>query len=340
MRLRADQLPQQLRKGLLPVYIVSGDETLLVQECCDSIRAACREQGFTEREVIHTDAKFDWGELLASANSLSLFAEKKLIELRLPTGKPGDQGGKALVEYCNNTSADTVLLIICNKLESSTSRSKWYKTLESTGASLPVWPIDANQLPRWLEQRLAKVGLKASREAVQLIAERVEGNLLAAAQEIEKLRLFTEADVLDADTVTAAVADSARYDVFGLVDRAMQGDCASALKMLRGLRAEGIEGLVVLWALSRELRTLCSCAGQIAQGNGIDRVLQNHRVWDHRKGLTKSALNRLNAKKLRELLQLAASTDQTLKGMGNDDGWLLMERLVVGMTGKELPLPA
>lgn len=335
MRLRNDQLQQHLSNTLLPLYIVSGDEGLLVQECCDAIRRCCRKQGFS-REVLHVDASFDWSDLLASANAMSLFSEKKLIELRMPTGKPGDAGGKALTQYSGNISPDNVLLIICNKLEASSTRTKWYKAVEAAGASVPCWPIDAKQLPRWISQRLNMVGLKADSEALQMLADRVEGNLLAAAQEIEKLRLFSENNIIDADTIAAAVADNARYDVFGLIDRAIAGDVRGSLKILQGLKAEGTEPLALLWAISRELRTLCHCAEQIAQGNGIDRVLQGQRVWDKRKAMTKSALQRLNTQQLRQLIIAANRTDQSVKGIVKDNSWILLEQLVAKMAGAAL----
>ena len=337
MRLRPDQLQQNLSKGLLPVYIVSGDDSLLVQECCDPIRLNCRKQGFS-REILHVEAGFDWSELLVSATAMSLFSERKLIELRMPTGKPGDAGGKALTEYAANASPDNVLLIICNKLEGSSTRTKWYKNIEAAGASVQCWPIDARQLPRWIGNRLNMVGLKADNEAIQMLAERVEGNLLAAVQEIEKLRLYTNADVIDVDTITAAVADDARYDIFGLVDRTLQGDRKGSLKMLQGLKAEGTEPPVLLWALSRELRTLCQCAEQIEQGNGIDRVLQNQRVWDKRKAITKNALQRLKAKQLQQLIKTANRIDQSIKGMSKDNSWDLLEQLVATMAGAKLAI--
>ena len=337
MRLRPDQLPQNLSKGLLPVYIVSGDETLLVQECCDAIRLNCRQQGFS-REVLHVESGFDWNELLASASAMSLFAQRQLIELRMPTGKPGDAGGKALTEYAANASPDNVLLIICNKLDSASTRTKWYKNIDSAGAAIQCWPIDAKQLPRWISQRLNQVGLKANSDAIQMLAERVEGNLLAAVQEIEKLRLFTESDVIDAATVAAAVADNARYDVFGLVDRVLEGDAAGSIKILHGLKAEGTEPPVVLWALSRELRTLSQCAEQVQQGNGIERVLQSLRVWDKRKPLTKNALRRLNVKQLRQLIKLANQIDQSIKGMVKHQSWDLLEQLVLALAGRPINL--
>lgn len=335
MRIRVDQLQQQLKKQLLPIYIVSGDEPLLIQEAADMIRAACRTNGFSDREVMHVDNSFNWQDLLASNSAMSLFSDRKLIELRMPTGKPGD-GSKALIEYASNASTDNLLLIICNKLESSSTRSKWYKAIEDAGASVQVWPIDAKQLPHWIEQRLAGAGLTASTDAVQLIADRVEGNLLAASQEIEKLKLYTDGDQIDAETVTAAVADNARYNVFGLVDRAMEGDAAGSIKMLQGLKSEGSQPTVVLWALAREIRTLSLCAEQIEAGNGLDRVLQNNRVWDKRKPITKTALKRLRAKRLSRLLQLANKIDQSIKGMDNGNPWDLMEQLVMAMSAKAI----
>lgn len=336
MRLSEDQLSKHLANNLLPIYIVSGDETLLVQEACDTIRQNCREKGFEEREVLHVDAGFDWQELLSHANALSLFSEKKLIELRFPTGKPGDAGSKMLVEYASNPAPDNVLIIICNKLDASSTRSKWYKAVEEAGASIQTWPIAAGHLPKWIQRRLAQAGLSADREVVELLAARNEGNLLAAVQEIEKLKLFSPTGKLDIDTARAVVADNARYDVFGLVDRALQGDAAGSLKMLRGLQAEGNDVLGILWALSREIRVLNLCASQIEQGNGLDRVLQNQRVWDKRKAITKMALNRLSVKQLQRLLRLANQIDQSAKGIQRDNPWDMLSRLTLGLAGKPI----
>jgi len=338
MRLRPDQLSQALQKGLQRVYIVSGDELLLQQECSDAIRAACRQQGFS-REVLAADNHFDWGELTASANAMSLFAERKLIELRLPSGKPGKVGGQALSDYCATASADNVLLIICNKIESTATKSKWYKSIESAGAAIQVWPIGAAELPQWLTLRLQQVGLRATSDAIEMIAERVEGNLLAGVQEIEKLRLFTDADTIDADTVANAVSSSARYDVFVLLDRCLQADARGSLRILQGLRAEGTETLAILWVVSRELRTLLQAAQQLEQGNGIDRVLQNLRIWDKRKALIKNALRRLNKPRLRQLLALANQVDQAAKGMNSANKWDLLEQLVMTLAGSALFSP-
>ena len=339
MRLRPEQLANHLKQQLSPIYIVSGEETLVAQECCDTIRRHCRAQAFS-REVLEVDTRFDWSELLASASAMSLFAERKLIELRMPTGKPGDAGGKALIEYAANVSPDNVLLIVCGKLESSSTRTKWYKTIESAGASIQCWPIDAKQLPSWINQRMIQADLSPSKEAVLMLAERVEGNLLAAVQEIEKLRLCNFSGEITEETIASAVSDNARYDIFGLVDKAMEGDASSCLRMLQRLKAEGTEPTVLLWALSRELRTLYTCAEQIEQGNGIDRILQNQRVWDKRKALTKKALARLRASKLQSLIQMAATIDLSLKGMSKDNSWDLLEQLVAKLAGTTLKISA
>lgn len=336
MKLRPDQLQQHLQSPLQPIYLVSGDETLLVQECCDTLRAHCRQQGFV-REVMHIDNQFNWDELTASASAMSLFSERQLIELRMPTGKPGDAGAKALTAYADNPPADNVLLIICNKLESSTTRSKWYKAIEAAGATITCWPIERRELPRWINARLQQAGLSADRNALELLADRVEGNLLAAVQEIEKLKLYVDGTTITEETVTEAVADNARYDIFKLVDRALQGDASGSLKMLWGLKAEGTEAPVVLWALSREIRTLLLCAEQIEQGNGIERVLQNQRIWDKRKPITKSALQRLKSQQLKQFIQSANHIDQAIKGMNKAPYWDLLESLTLSLAGKPQP---
>ena len=262
MKLNPAQLNKHLQGSLTPIYVVSGDEALLCQEACDAIRAATRQQGFGERQVFNAENNFDWGQLLQAGASLSLFAEKRLLELRIPNGKPGDKGAAALLEYLARPAEDTVLLISLPKLDGSTQKTKWAKALIDGAQTqfLQIWPVDAAQLPQWIRQRLAQAGLSASQEAVEMIAARVEGNLLAAAQEIEKLKLLAEGGQVDADTVLAAVADSARYDVFGLIDAALAGEAAHALRMLEGLRGEGVEPPVILWALAREIRLLATIA--------------------------------------------------------------------------------
>lgn len=336
MKIKAEQLAQQLKKQLLPVYILHGDEPLLIQECADHVRSACKAQGFGDRDIIHVEKNFNGEELYASNQAISLFAERKIIELRMPTGKPGTQGSKALVDYVANPSPDNVLLVICGKVESAAQRSKWFKTVESIGGSVQVWPVNARDLPRWIDQRIRAQGLNASSEAIELLAERVEGNLLAAAQEVHKLQLYADGQQITADTVITAVADSARYNIFGLIDATLQGDTRSALKMLQGLKAEGSQVFTILPLFTRELRTLYACAKQIEDGHGIDRVLQNQRIWDSRKRITQIALKHLRSKRLTQLIQLANDIDQSAKGMSKNNSWDLLEQLIATMSGQNL----
>ncbi len=335
MRLRQDQLPQQLSKQLLPVYLVSGDELLLRQESCDLIRRHCRDSGFGEREVYEVDNSFDWGRLSGASHELSLFAERKLIELRL-TGKAGKEGSAALCDYLEHADDSNVLLISCPRMDRSALNAKWAKAVDKAGAVIQVWPVDRAQLPRWLDQRFKAAGLNADRQALELLADRVEGNLLAAAQEVEKLRVLSDGAQISADMVAATVASSARYDVFKLIDNALKGDAATALHMLHSLQAEGAEGIPLLGAISREIRILFGLASAVAAGGGIERALDEARVWDKRKPLYKAVLQRLPRQRLGELLQNAARIDLAQKGQSPEDPWLLLGQLVAALAGREL----
>ncbi|KNX76392.1 DNA polymerase III subunit delta [Pseudomonas sp. 250J] len=344
MKLAPAQLNKHLQGQLAPVYIVSGDDPLLCQEAADAIRGAARQQGYDERQVFSADANFDWGNLLLAGASLSLFAQRRLLELRLPSGKPGDKGAAALMEYCANPAEDTLLLISLPKLDGSAQKTKWGKALiEGTHCQfIQIWPVDAQQLPQWINQRLSQAGLSAQRDAVDLIAARVEGNLLAAAQEIEKLKLLAEGNQITVETVQAAVADSARFDVFGLVDAILNGEAAHALRMLEGLRGEGVEPPVILWALARELRLLAGLAQQFSQGVPLDKAFSQARppVWDKRRPLVSKALQRLSAQRWAMLLQDAQRIDAQIKGQAEGSPWTSLARLSLLMAGQRLALPA
>ncbi|MGY4819557.1 DNA polymerase III subunit delta [Pseudomonas chlororaphis subsp. piscium] len=344
MKLAPAQLGKHLQGTLAPVYVISGDDPLLCQEAADAIRSAARQQGFDERQVFSADANFDWGTLLQAGASMSLFAEKRLLELRLPSGKPGDKGAAAFIEYCSRPAENTLLLISLPKLDGSAQKTKWGKALidgEQT-QFIQIWPVDASQLPQWIRQRLSQAGLSASQDAVELIAARVEGNLLAAAQEIEKLKLMAEGGQITVETVQAAVADSARFDVFGLVDAILNGEAAHALRMLEGLRGEGVEPPVILWALSRELRALANMSLQYSQGTPLDKVFSQARppVWDKRKPLMSKALQRYSAPRWAQLLLDAQRIDAQIKGQAAGSPWSSLSRLSLLMAGQRLPLPA
>lgn len=344
MKLAPAQLAKHLQGNLAPVYIVSGDDPLLCQEAADTIRQAARQQGFDERQVFSADASFDWGTLLQAGASMSLFAEKRLLELRLPSGKPGDKGAAALMEYCSRPAEDTLLLISLPKLDGSAQKTKWGKALVEGAQTqfIQIWPVDSSQLPQWIRQRLSQAGLSATQDAVELIAARVEGNLLAAAQEIEKLKLMAEDGQITVETVQGAVADSARFDVFGLVDAILNGEPAHALRMLEGLRGEGVEPPVILWALARELRVLANIALQYSQGTPLDKCFSQTRppVWDKRKPLMSKALQRHSAQRWAQLLLEAQRIDAQIKGQAAGSPWMSLSRLSLLMSGQRLTLPA
>jgi DNA polymerase-3 subunit delta len=318
---------------LAPVYLISGDEPLQVAETCDAIRARARERGCSERLVFNVEPGFDWGALLQARDSLSLFAEQRTMELRLPGGKPGEAGAKALMEYVGSPATGDVLLVISAKIDKDAQRSKWFTALEQAGVVIQIWPLSVAQLPAWIERRMLTRGLQPSAEAVRLLAERVEGNLLACAQEIEKLLLLHGAGAVDAAAVTAAVANSARYSVYDLVDRALAGEGVAVTRILRGLQGEGEETVLVLWALCREIRGLANMVDELRQGTAMDQVLYKNKVWENRKPLVRSALKRCSSRRLRQLLRLAGRADRVIKGVAPGDAWDELLQVALALAG-------
>tara|TARA_B110000503_G_scaffold37745_2_gene61717 strand:+ start:16657 stop:17670 length:1014 start_codon:yes stop_codon:yes gene_type:complete len=333
MRLYPEKLAGHLQQNLLPVYIVSGDETLLVQECCDLIRQKAREQGCNEREIIEADvAGFNWQDILHSAASMSLFADRKLVELRLSSGKPGVPGSATLCEYLDISSSEDVLLIVSGKIDKQSTNSKWYKALDKAGATIQVWPVDAKSLPRWLQQRVSGAGMSIDDDALQLLSDRVEGNLLAAVQEVEKLKLLAADSRITTKTVIDAVSDNARYNVFEMTDNALKGDATTSLRMLHGLRAEGSEPPAVLWALAREIRTLYEVKLECDNGRNPQQALSALRVWQNRIPIMQAALTRHDANSLSLLLEQASQVDGSIKGFADGKPWDNLERLVTGLS--------
>lgn len=333
MRLKPDQLAQHLQRGLAPVYLIGGDEPLQLMEAGDAVRAAARAAGCSERQVFEVERGFDWGSLLEARDNLSLFAERRLLELRLPSGKPGTDGAAALLEYFAAPPAGDVLLILAGKLDKETQQAKWYAAAERAGAVVQVWPVDAAQLPAWIERRMRGRGMQPAPEAAALLAARVEGNLLACAQEIEKLALLRGAGPVTADDVAEAVADSARYNVYDLVDRALAGEAEQCARVLQGLRGEGEEPVLVLWALARELRGLARMRAALADGRPEERVFAEQRVWDKRKPLLRAALRRHGVAGCHALLRRAAAADRVIKGAAPGDAWDELMALALALAG-------
>jgi DNA polymerase-3 subunit delta len=332
LKLKVNQLSSHLQKNLAPCYLVTGDEHLLVAEALDAIRETARQHGFTSRELHIASQGFDWAQLRDSSANLSLFAEKKIVELRLPTGKPGRSGSQAIVDLVETTDSDLLLIVSGPKLDRGGQASKWAKSLEAKGVNIQVWPVGVRELPGWIAERMRQAGLQPDREAVALIADRVEGNLLAAGQEIEKLRLILGEGKVTAADVNTAVANSSRYDVFNLVDAALTGNAKRALKILSGLRAEGVEPVIVVWALTRELRTLASLTDTVSQGMDLASGMQKTGVWRNRQALVRSCIGRHQHGDFHRLLKAASHADQAAKGQSPADPWQLSTDIVLGMS--------
>lgn len=334
MRLRVESLASHVQQALLPIYWISGDEPFQVDEAGKLLRQAAQQQGFSERIVYHVERGFDWNQLRQSADSLSLFAERKLIELRLPSGKPGTEGSKALQDYASNPPDDTVLLIISGKLEPAAQKTKWFTAMEKAGAWLAIWPIEIARLPQWIAQRMQTRGMQATPEALRLLSERIEGNLLAADQELEKLLLLYGPGRLDLTQVQAAVTDSARFDIFGLVDEALAGHGERVSRIVFGLRGEGVEPVLVLWALERDIRSLAQMAHSCGKGTSIDHAMAAQRVWEKRKPLIRNALSRGKARYWEGLLLRCGQLDRLIKGQGTGRVWDELLELALSIAGQ------
>ncbi|HPF25977.1 MAG TPA: DNA polymerase III subunit delta [Steroidobacteraceae bacterium] len=332
MKLNADNLCASLEQGLRPAYLLSGDEPLLVSEAADAIRTAARAQGFEERDVYFIERASDWSDVLAGANNLSLFGARKLLELRLPSAKPGVAGSKAIVQLLEQQDRDTVVLMLTGKLDRDTQNSAWVRAFATRGAWLPLWPVDAARLPAWLGTRARRAGLDLSREALAFIAERCEGNLLAAQQELDKLRLLVPTGHIGLAAVQAAVADSARYDVYQLGEAALAGDVARALRILAGLRGEGVEPTLALWSLAREIRNLW---------NAVQPQAPSQRAWQRSSAALEQGKRRAHKLPYPLLAERAARTDRMIKGLMPGDAWDEMALLISELAGiRALPLVA
>jgi len=331
VKIPANNLSQNLKNSLLRCYLITGDEPLLVQEALDLIRQKARSEGFGSRDLHVAATGFDWGEFLASAGNLSLFAEKRIIELQLPTGKPGRQGSAAIVEMIGQTDDDLIFIVYAPKLDRNTAASKWAKALQESGGLVQLWPVSPRDLPGWISGRMRSAGLQADREAVRLIADRVEGNLLAAQQEIEKLRLICGEGAVSAGDVDGAVADSSRYDVYKLVDAAIAGDAKRAIRILTGVRTEGTEAVIVMWAITKELRMLATLADSVQKGVDLGSALQKARVWNNRQNIVRACVSRHAASDFFALLKVARRADAAAKGQSGEDAWQLATEIILGL---------
>jgi DNA polymerase III subunit delta len=333
VKLTSDTLAAQLAQKLLPNYLISGDEPLLVAEAADAVRARARALGFTERETHFLERGADWDAVGAAASNLSLFAERRIIEIRLASGKPGVAGGAALVRLLQAKDPDLLVLIMAPRLDRDAQSANWVKAAEAQGASLQIWPVDEQHLVAWLAARCRRLSLKVDAEALEVLAERTEGNLLAAHQELEKLRLLFPDTTVTAAAVLASVADSARFDVAQLGEAALAGDTARALHVLAGLRAEGVEPTLVLWAINKAVRDLWHA--QASAGAGTPP-----RTWQRNAAALAQGLRRARSVPFGRVTLRAERADRMVKGRLVGDAWEEMALLTAEFcTRPLLPLP-
>ena len=327
MQLDAQQLSSSIEKELASVYLVSGDEPLQQAEAVDFIRKQARDAGFLNRQVFHVEGKFDWNQLFAACLSQSLFAEKNLIELNLPTAKPGRDGSQAIEKVIAQLSQDNVLIIIAGKLEAKAKNTKWFKSIDQHGVVVQVWPLLGGKLFQWLKQRLQRKGLSTSQQGIKSLADSVEGNLLAADQEIEKLHILYGPVELTEDDILNAVADNARYDVFKLTDSLLAGNSTRAVHVLKGLVGEKLAAPVMLWALMRELRILAGLSFEKTTTGRTEATFKKHRVWDSKKSAYLNALSRGNLHQWQTLVQACAKAERVTKGVEAGNETLIIEQI-------------
>lgn len=319
MQIKAQQLAGALRKTLAPVYLISGDEPQQVGELADLIRKTAKAQDYSSREIFFADKQFDWRQLNSAADTLSIFADKKLIDLKL-SSPPGQEGGKAIAAYCQHPPEDTLLLITTGKIAKETQRSAWFQAIDKIGVIIQVWPPSEQELLPWLQTRMQQKGMSAEPKTIQLLASRVEGNMLAAAQEIEKLYVLYGAGNISPQQIIDAVADSSRYDVFKLVEVVLARKPTKILKILDSLNAEGVAPALALWALTREVRILV-CLKAAKPQSEKENIFRNNAVWGERKQLLELAAKRLSHAELNKALLMGARADRQSKGQQQGDVW-------------------
>ena len=338
MQIKPDQLSKQLSSGLKAVYLVTGDEPLLIQEAVDEIRGFARTQGFDERKVFQVERGFDWQVLLEEAGSLSLFANNRIIELKLPNGKPGTDGSKKLVQFLDNPPDDTVLIIEAGKIDKKTlNSSKWCKAIDSVGVITQIWPIKPNEMLGFMRNRARKLKLDIAHDALELLSSRLEGNLLAAKQELDKLKLLHGTTQVSVGMIFEEVKDSARYDVFDLSKAMLHGDGRSASNILHHLQAEGTELTFVLWAISKDIRLISGLLLLSGQRDQIDRFYSAKRIFRQQQNDYNVAIRRLRVSDTSDALSLLKQADDAIKGVNMTVApWLLVEEAVFRMCGHTL----
>lgn len=332
MHIKPDQLSQQLKKNTAPLYTLFGDEPLLLGEAADLIRHTARQQGYAEREIFTVDPGFNWSNLQFAANSLSLFSNRRIMDIRIPSGKPGREGSKAIEAYCQALPPDTVTLITLPKIDKQSQAAKWFKALETTGIVVAISPIERGVLPKWIEQRLARQHQSAHADTLQFLADSVEGNLLAAHQEIQKLALLYPSGVLSFDQIKNAVLNVARYDVYKLSEAMVAADPTRYSRILDELKGEGTAPPLILAVLAEQIRLLIRIHHGLDAGKPIAQLMKEARVWGNRQHTIMTAVRSTHLKSLKLALLHAAKIDRISKGVAKGDIWDEMLQLGLRFT--------
>jgi len=339
MKLTCEQLSVYLAKNhLAAIYLITGEEPLQLTEAVDRLRAQAKSEGFNERVVLVVDAHFDWSCLMREVNALSLFSSKRLLEVRLDDKSPGTQGGEALLRYANQPPSDTILLITAGKISGSVQKSKWFSALASRGVIVTANMPTAKEMPNWIERRLKQLGMRADHEAIQLLAERAEGHLAAAVQEIEKLQLLYHQTVISAAQVLEVVADSARFEIFGWIDTILAGETERIVRQLQRLREEAVEPFQIVSLLSREIESLCCIALQVKSGQTAQQLAGNYRFWGARKALAVQAVHRHSPQYWMSIVQQTVRLDKLCKGAAKGNIWDELQQIALAISGVKLPL--
>lgn len=328
MKTRVDQLAGSLKRGLAPIYLVAGEEPLLLLECCDQIRAAAKAQGFVERELLQVERGFDWSALRQAATP-SLFSTRKIIDLRLRTGKPGRDGAQALGEWADAPDPDMLLMVSCETWDRSSRTSKWAGRLEKAGQQIDIWPIKPQELPHWLEQRMQQHGMQPEPEVLRLLADRLEGNLLAARQEIDRLALIKGAGTITVSDVMKVVADSSRFDAFALAEHMLTGNLRDGLRVVAGLKRMDTPVPLLLGALLRELKVVEAYRLAMRGGEQESMVFRRLNIWQNRQHIVRTAARRLGTLKLFTAYKMLSLIDRQSKGRAAGDPWQSVDKLMI-----------
>lgn len=333
MKIPLNRLKQQLEESLSPLYVISGDQNVLVREATELIQAKAKSEGFSEKKIITCSSKTDWGEIEVENNSLSLFAEKKIIEIRVSKKKLTKDESSILIDISNQLNMESIFVVVLPKLDKSALTTQWLKSLDQAGIIIQIWPILPHDMPKWIKSRLSLKKIEVSNDAIQLLSENAEGNLLAAEQEIEKLVLLDVKTEIGVSEMMSLISNSVKYDPYQFIDTLLLGKSGTSLKMLNNFQQEGTDEIFLLWLITKELRILYKVKGEPSSQTDPSQLLKENGIWEKRIPTFLSALRRLRATHLRMLISQACAIDKGIKGLRKSNVWHELSLLTLSITG-------